>query len=77
MSVMSWTEGGAILSDHRAEVIVEAEASKARTVERSTDSVTDIGTASVKQRKLPSVRRGMKPRLGSEEGAPVGLLEVV
>ena len=57
-----------------AEGIVEAKASKARTVERSTDFVTNVGIASVKQRKLPSVRRRMKPRLGSDEGALVGLL---
>lgn len=57
-----------------AEGIVEAQASKARTVERSTDFVTNVGIASVKQRKLPSVRRRMKPQLGSDEGAPVGLL---
>jgi hypothetical protein len=57
-----------------AEGIVEAKASKARTVERSTELVTNVGTASVKQRKLPSVRRRTKPRLGSEGDAPVGLL---
>jgi hypothetical protein len=57
-----------------AEGIVEAKASKARTVERSTELVTNVGIASVKQRKLPSVRRRMKPELGSEEGASVGLL---
>ena len=59
-----------------AEGIVEAQASKARTVERSTELVTNVGIASVKQRKLPSVRRRMKPGLGSEGGAPVGLLRL-
>jgi hypothetical protein len=57
-----------------AEGIVEVKASKARTVERSIDFVTNVGIASVKQRKLPSARRRMKPGLGSDEGAPVGLL---
>jgi hypothetical protein len=60
-----------------AEGIVEAKASKARTVERSGRFVTGVGIASVKQRKLPPARRRMKPGLGSEEDdAPVGLLSL-
>jgi hypothetical protein len=57
-----------------AEGIVEAKASKARTVERSGRFVTSVGIASVKQRKLPLVHQRMKSGLGSEEDTPVGLL---
>jgi hypothetical protein len=38
--------------------------------------VTNVGIASVKQRKLPLVRRRMKLVLGIEEDAPVDLLSL-